>query len=194
MSLPNQVEERRRAEERCKCYELANSSAASLRVVLGNGDSWVLPWHRFLHAKLGGDQLVLAFAEYRVEVRGRNLRYPFEKYAYKRDGISDAPSNSGRNQSNCQSKGRSTCRPYPRVIARPGPDRRQQRSYRHETVSADLPLSSTLPWPSNEPFGPWSSSVRSAVFASEWSIEIAQPPILFVALGGHDQVSKIRLP
>lgn len=81
MSLHNQVDERRRAEERSKCYDSGGfSAAASLRVILGNGESWLFPWHRFLNAKFAGDRLVLTFAEYRVEIHGRNLGYPFEKY------------------------------------------------------------------------------------------------------------------
>lgn len=48
-------------------------ACASLTIILRNGELWVLPWHRFLHAHLDDEEFALTFAEHRVEIRGRNL-------------------------------------------------------------------------------------------------------------------------
>lgn len=61
-----------------QCYEGGTSPA--LRVVLATGESWVFPWSRFLHARFLGGELVLTFAEHRVEIYGRNLAYVFQQY------------------------------------------------------------------------------------------------------------------
>lgn len=60
-----------------QCYDGGHTSAA-LTVILGTGESWVMPWHRFLHARLDGEKFFVTFAEYRVEIHGRNLAQLFE--------------------------------------------------------------------------------------------------------------------
>lgn len=63
-------------------------------MILGTGESWVLPWHRFLHARLDDEKLVLTFAEHRVEIRGRNLVAMLDRYLadMKLSAIRELPS------------------------------------------------------------------------------------------------------
>lgn len=64
---------------RGQCYDGGHACAA-LAITLPTGELWVLPWHRFLHAHLAAEVLVLTFAEHRVEIRGRNLSVMFGQY------------------------------------------------------------------------------------------------------------------
>jgi len=50
----------------------------TLTVYLPDGETWVLAWSRFSHARLRGEELTIVFADLRVVIHGQNLA-PFAK-------------------------------------------------------------------------------------------------------------------
>lgn len=54
------------------CVDMTENSAA-LTVHLADGAVWVLPWSRFCHACVVGEELTLTFSDVEVMVRGQNL-------------------------------------------------------------------------------------------------------------------------
>ena len=69
---PNELAKRRHAGLPPPCVETAQGAVA-MSVQLADGELWVLPWSRFCHARLAGEEMTLAFGEVDIVLRGQNL-------------------------------------------------------------------------------------------------------------------------
>lgn len=71
MSLKEQLE-RRMAGLPSPCVEIGQTPL-TISVHIANGETWVLPWSRFSHARLRGDELTIGFADEEIIIHGQNL-------------------------------------------------------------------------------------------------------------------------
>jgi hypothetical protein len=71
MSLKEQFE-RRLAGLPPPCLE-TGPKPLTLSIYLAGGETWVLPWSRFSHARLSGETLTATFADQEIVIHGQNL-------------------------------------------------------------------------------------------------------------------------